>query len=464
MSAISKARKILSKNPATGEIFREFDFISNQELLRKIDKAHEAFQHQKTLDNRQKIQKMEKLGSLLDQNANKYGKLITMEMGKPLAQAVAEVKKSAGHCRYYAENIEKILSPDRIKTEAKKSMVHYEPLGVIYQIIPFNFPFWLTFKGGLPTLLIGNTIIHRNADSTPMCGIALDELFQEAGYEAGEFQNVFTTPDQLEVIMSNKKVKGIAFTGSTQAGSRIAASAGKHIKKGVLELGGSDPFVVLQDADLDLATDLAITGRLANAGQVCIASKRFIVDETLYDNFKEKLIDKCSKFRIGHPEDSQTQMGPMAREDLLEGIEKQIKDAVKAGGKLIYGGERITDGELSKGSYIKPAIIEVEEDNPILHEETFGPVFPLVKSKGEKDSIRIANNSDFGLGAVIVSRDTAKAEKLAKEIESGSVFINEITKSDSRMPSGGVKNSGYGRESGEIGAKEFANIKAVWIK
>lgn len=462
--ALKNFRKIMSKNPATGEIYREFDFIGNQELLAKIDKAHEAFLHQKTLDNNQRVEKIERLAGLLERNATKYGKLITMEMGKPINLSVAEVKKCASHCRHYAENINKYLSPDRVKTDAKKSMVNYEPLGVIYQIVPFNFPIWLTIKGGLPSILLGNTIIHRNSDTTPMCGIAMEELFNEAGYESGEFQNVFTSPDQLDLIMSNKKVKGVSFTGSTQTGAIIASTAGKYIKKAVMELGGSDPFIVLPDADLEVATNLAVNGRLSNSGQVCIASKRFIVDERIYEPFKEKLVEKCEAYRIGSPEDPNTQMGPMARPDLLENIEKQIKEAIKAGGKLIYGGERINEGPLAKGNYIKPAIIEVEEGNPILIQETFGPVFALVKAKGEKDSIRIANETEYGLGAVIVTRDVDKGEKLAKEIETGTVFINENTRTDSRLPSGGVKNSGFGRENGDYGVKEFANVKTVWIK
>lgn len=456
-------KKIISRNPVTNEVFREFPVIQKDDLIKKIERAHDAFKLQKKLSNSQRCAKLERLGNLLDGNAEKYAKLITAEMGKPISQSILEVKKSANHCRFYAKNADKFLSPDRVKTEAKKSMVEYEPLGVIYQMIPFNFPIFLTFKSGVPALLIGNSILHRNSNSTPMCGLAMEELMVEAGYDAGEFQNVFTEHDQLETIISHRYVQGVSFTGSTKAGSAIGSMAGKYMKRSVLELGGNDPFIVLDDADIELATNLAMTGRLSNAGQVCLASKRFIVDEKLFDSFKDKLIHKCKTYKVGDPLDPNTQMGPMARQDLLENIQKQIEKGVSSGAELLFGGKRLEEEIFKKGYFMEPTVLEVEETNPLLKEETFGPVFALIKAKDENDCIRIANNTDYGLGAVIVTRDSARGEKVGKQIESGSVFVNENMKSDSRLPSGGVKQSGYGRECGEFGVKEFCNPKTVWI-
>ena len=297
-----------------------------------------------------------------------------------------------------------------------------------------------------------------------MCGLAVEELLQEAGYDSGEFQNVFSHHDDLEFIMGHKYVQGVSFTGSTPGGKIIASIAGKNIKRSVLELGGCDPFIVLKDADLELASDLAISGRLANAGQVCFASKRFIIDETVYESFKEKLISKCEKMKIGDPFDADTKIGPLARGDLLEHIQQQVDKAVADGGELLYGGNRLEDEQMKNGNYISPAVIEVDEENSLTREETFGPVFTLIKSKGEEDSIRIANSSDYGLGGVVVTKDQQKGEKVAKRLESGMVFVNENTKSDSRLPSGGMKLSGFGRECGDYGVKEFSNIKTLWIK
>jgi len=457
-------RKIVSRNPYTNQIIKEFPFIPTSELLQKIERSHEAYQVNKKIPLKKRVEKLKKLGNTLETNASKYAKLITTEMGKPSNAALLEVKKCANQCFYYADQATNFLRTERVKTEGKKTLVEYHALGPIYHLCPFNFPFWLTFKGVIPSMLIGNTVIHRNSDSTPLCGLAIEELMVGAGFEDGEFQNVFTSPEQTETIIGHKYVRGVSFTGSNGVGSIIGSLAGKYCKKSVLELGGSDPFIVLKDADIDLAVKLAMNTRLANCGQVCFSGKRFIIDEQIYEAFKTRLIEKVAQYKIGDPSNSSTQLGPLARADLVDNIHRQVQSGIEEGASLLYGGQRVEGPEYAKGNFYMPTVCEVPEGNILLKEETFGPVFALVKAKDEEEIVRIANDTEYGLGCSIISRDTSRAEELGSKIESGSVFINEFVKSDSRLPSGGVKNSGYGRELGVYGIHEFSNIKTVWVE
>ena len=459
----STTRSFQSRNPFNNELIAEFPFLSNEELTQKIEKSWEAFKNYRETDLASRCEKILKLASLIDENVDKYAQIITEEMGKPFLTAKSEVQKSAVHCRFYAQNAEKFIKSEIVTTEHKRSQVEYHPLGPLFHIIPFNYPFFLVFKGGISALLVGNTILHRTADSTPRCGKAVEELMIQAGFSNGEFQNVYTSTEQTELVLSHKYIRGVSFTGSTRAGRSIASIAGKYAKKAVMELGGSDPFIVLDDANIEKAVNLAMTSRLSNCGQVCFSGKRFLIDSQIYDQFKDKLLEKLPSFKVGNPMNDDTQLGPLARPDLLANIERQVKEAVDQGAKLIYGGKKSEEPELKNGNFYLPTICEVEKENLLIREEVFGPVFTLIKVNGEKEAVQVANDTEYGLGCVIVSSNLERAETLGKKIDSGFVFVNSVVRSDSRLPSGGIKGSGFGRECGEFGVHEFANIKTVVI-
>ncbi|EGR32128.1 hypothetical protein IMG5_095240 [Ichthyophthirius multifiliis] len=432
-------RKFISCSPLTNEIIKEFDFITDSQLQNHIELSLKGYSIQKNLSFQQKYDRLHSLTSLIDQNFENYAKIITTETGKPITQSIAEVQKSSAHCKYIIENLDKLYKSERIKTEAKKSMILYQPLGIIHYILPFNFPFWFIFKGMISALSAGNSALVRVSDSTPLVGLAVQELFQKAGFDHFEYQNVFTSPSQLELICKNRHIKGIAFTGSTKTGSQIAQMAGKYIKKSTLELGGNDPFIVCEDADIDLAVNLAIKSRLANAG--------------------------LQKVKIGNPFLAETELGPLARIDLLQNLEAQIEKSVQQGAKIAFGGNRCLQDVFPKGNFFQPTVLEnINSNNIANQEEIFGPVFSVFKVKNIEEAIQIANDSRYGLGACIVSKDLQKAEEIAKQIETGTVYVNDFVRSDSRLPIGGIKDSGYGRECGYHGALEFTNIKSMWIK
>ncbi|CAD8169758.1 unnamed protein product [Paramecium octaurelia] len=453
-------RKFISKNPATKEAVREFNFLSDEELQQLIQQSKQGYEINRNSPHQIKQQKLLKLSDLLNENQEKYARLISQEVGKPISQSRAEVKKSANYCKYYAENIDKYSQPQIVKTEAKNSYVQYSPIGTIYSISPFNFPFWLCFKPIIPMLVVGNAVIHRPSDSTGLCGIALQELFILAGFNQYIFQNAFTTAQQLDQVMAHPYIQGVSFTGSTAAGSIIGANAGKYLKRSVLELGGSDPFCVLQNANVELAVQLALKSRIANCGQVCFSAKRFIVHFQYYDVFKEKLVNALQQLKIGDPLLDTTELGPMAREDLITNLLHQIKKGVEQGANIVYGGTRLKENE----NFMLPTVAEVDEKNLLAKEETFGPLFALIKANTNDEILRIANNTSYGLGAVVISNDKQEIELFVNNLEAGMVFVNEIVKSDQRLPSGGIKGSGYGRECGEWGVQNFANVKTVWIE
>ena len=450
-------------NPATGEKISEYPYTSKEELNRIVERSFKAYELQKEIGYQERAANLKKFADLLDERVDELAKLITDEMGKPLSASKQEVEKAAKHARFYAGKANEFLAPKPVKTEAKSSYVRYEPLGPIYQIIPFNFPLWLSLKSAIPILLIGNTIIHRNAKTCPDVGIALEKLFFDAGFTNGEFLNVFTDHKQTEELLANPKVRGVTFTGSSAAGSKIAETAGKYLKKAVMELGGSDAVIILDDANIDTATTMAVNSRLRNGGQTCTAGKRFIIDEKIYDEFIDKLIPKVKAFKIGSPYEKDTQLGPLAGKSVVKTLQEQIEQGIKEGGKVILEGGPANEENLSKGFYFHPAIVEVDENNVLFKEETFGPVFAVIRAKGVEHALQLANNSQYGLGAVVIGEDRVRAEKLGSRLEAGYVSINKPVSSDSRLPSGGIKNSGFGRECGEWGLYEFANIKAVWL-
>lgn len=452
-----------STNPFTGEVLGEYPYLSEKEIESKIQQSWDAFTKYRDSPTNERSDKLRKLADVLEKNKDKIAKTITQEMGKPIKEAKGEVEKSAKHCRYFADHLEEYLQPENVETEAKKSYVIFQPLGPIFHVTPFNFPLWLIFKGVIPAISMGNTVINKNASICPKTGMLAEEAFREAGFDNGEFLNVIVAQHHSEFIIKNKSIRGVSFTGSTSGGGNIASLAGQYCKKAVMELGGSDPFIVLKDADLDFAAEQGLQSRLNNGGQVCIAAKRFIIDESVYDEFKEILVKKVKKVKVGDPLEEDTQLGPLAKKDGLEAAMEQVKKAIEKGAKLLCGGEQPRDEKLQKGSFYMPTVLEVEKGNPILDEETFGPVFALMKFKDEQEAIRIANDTDYGLAGAIFSKDEERAEKLARQVEVGCLFINHLVASGSAAPTGGVKDSGFGREGGRYGAHEFVNVKNIWI-
>lgn len=464
----SHQRHQISRNPFDNTVIKEHTLITNDELKVKMDEAYRGYLINRKLTLEERVAKIIRVAEILEADRKKYATLITQEMGKPITQSIAEVLKSAKQCRFFAEKAAEYLRPERLDTKESEGEAHvqYDPLGIIFQIVPFNFPFWLAFKGAVTILLSGNSIIHKNAHSTTLVGDAVGEVFRAGGFDNGEFVVVRSASHQTDMVLADPRVRGVEFTGSTGAGQHIASLAGRYMKKCVMELGGADPFLVLGDANPVTAADLAIKCRLPNAGQTCTAAKRFIVQEGIIDTFRDELVAGLKKVRIGDPMNEDTELGPMARENVRKAMEDQLAQAVKEGAKIVYGGKRVEGNGLEKGFFFEPTLIEVESSNNLaMREEIFGPVWTLIKFKTEEEGIRIANDTPYGLGAVIVTKDVERAKReIVGEIEAGCVFVNERVSSDSRFPSGGVKDSGYGRQGGAIGMREFTNIKAVWTK
>jgi len=455
-------RTFKSRSPVTNQIIAEIPFIHDEEVAKKISRSWEAYTNYRETDIQSRCQKFLKLASLMEENVQKYAEIITQEMGKPIKQSIGEVQFSARQLRYYVDNCAEFLKPKIISTPGKECSVEYQGIGPIYIIVPFNNPWRLSFLSITPSLLIGNTILYRPADSLPLLGKAIEGLMIEAGFDNGEFQSLYSAPEQLEMILAHKHVRGVSFTGSTFSGKRIAVMAGKHAKKAVMELGGSDPFMVFDDANVDKAVDVAIDSRLFNCGQVCSAGKRFMIHDKVYDEFKQKLVEKVSKLKIGNPMNQDTFLGPLARTDLRAHIERQVKEANEEGSKLLCGGKRPEGEEFQAGNFYEPTIFEVDSTESVLfREETFGPVFPLLRVHSEEEMIKISNDSEYGLGCVIMSENIERAKKVARKIESGVIAINAKVFPDVSTPYGGVKGSGFGRQYGEYGLHEFANIKAT---
>lgn len=460
---MSDKNKAKATNPFTGETLSEHDFITNEELEKKIQESWNVFLKFKKSNPKERAQKLLKLGEILERDSDKFAKTITMEMGKPIKEARKEVEDAISECKFFGEHLEEFMKPEEIKTKAKRSYVSIEPLGPIYHITPFNFPLWLLFRGTVAAMAMGNTVINKNPATCPQCGISTEEAFKEAGFTNGEFMNLIINQDQSEFIIKNNSIRGVSFTGSTEGGVKVASWAGQYCKKSVMELGGNDPFIVLKDADLDIAIEQGVQGRLLNGGQCCTAAKRFIVDESIYDKFKSRLIEKVKEVKVGDPMDEDTSVGPLAKKSGLEKAMDQVNRAKEKGAKVLFGGDQPKDEKLKKGQFMNPTILEVTEDNPVFHEETFGPIFNLIKFKTEEEALKIANNTQYGLGGAIFTRDEKKAQELGRDLDVGALFINRMVDWNASTPEGGVKMSGYGREGGRQGAHEFVNVKTVWI-
>nr|MDA3886701.1 NAD-dependent succinate-semialdehyde dehydrogenase [Candidatus Delongbacteria bacterium] len=400
------------------------------------------------------------LAAVLRVNKKKYAEIITKEMGMIIRSSTASVEKCAWLCEYYAENAEKFLADEHIETQNQKSYISFEPLGILFEIMPWNFPFWQVFRQAVPSITAGNVCILKHASNVPQCALAIEEVFSEAGYPDGVFTTLLVDSKTAMKIIDEDLVDAVSLTGSNQAGEKVGELAGKRIKPIVLELGGSDPFIVLEDADMDKAVKAAVFSRTLNSGQSCIAAKRFIVMESVAEEFTKKFISETSKLKIGDPLNEITDMGPLAKPEFVKELQEQLKDAIDKKGKVIQ-----IQNKSEKGYFFSPCVVSnTTEDMKIVSEEVFGPIAPIIIVSSEDEAVRIANNSEYGLGAAIFSENIERAERIAKQIQTGTVAINDFVKSDPRLPFGGVKKSGIGRELSELGIKEFVNKKTIVVK
>lgn len=445
-------------NPATEEIIRTFEPLTDFEIDTKLELANSAFQKYKRTSFLERKNCLSETAELLKKNDKKYAQIITLEMGKLLKEAIAEVNKCALVCRYYAENAEKFLQPQKIKTEAENSYVTYQPLGPILAVMPWNFPFWQVFRFAAPNLMAGNVALLKHSSNVPQCALSLQDIFLESGFPEGVFQTLLVSSNKVEKIISDTRVKAGTLTGSELAGRSFATNLAKVLKKTVLELGGSDPFIILQSADLEKAVSTALTARMINNGQSCIAAKRFIIEETVYDIFLEKLLVKYKNLKIGDPNLQETELGPLATQSILQEIDAQVRSCIEKGAKVMIGGKPLE----GTGYFYPPTLLtDLPKDSLAYKEEFFGPVGLVFKVKNLQEAINIANDSPFGLGASAWTKDEQEIKELSSELEFGSVFINGMVKSDPRLPFGGIKNSGYGRELAREGILEFMNTKTI---
>lgn len=460
---------LISTNPATGAKINETPELTPDQLEARLVIAETAFQMWRKTDFTVRSLKMKQLAEVLRKNSQKYGEIMTREMGKPIKAARAEVEKCAWVCEYYADNAEKFLSPEPHESGASESFVRFDPIGIVLAVMPWNFPFWQVIRFAAPAVMAGNVGILKHASNVQGCAAAIEESFLLAGFPQGIFQNVAIGSDKVEGLVRDSRVKAVTLTGSEYAGRKVAEVAGDEVKKTVLELGGSDPFIVLADADVNTAAEMATLARLQNCGQSCIAAKRFIVEASIAEQFISAFKLAVEKFVVGDPMNEATQMGPLVNQKSLEEIDRQVQGSIEKGARLITGGKKFgresSPQACREGFFYAPTILaDVKSGMPVYDEETFGPVAAVITVADEAEAIRVANDSRFGLGSSIWTADTSKAKKLAAQIDAGSVFINGIVASDPRLPFGGTKKSGYGRELSEFGIREFVNIKTVWVK
>lgn len=448
---------ITSQNPYTGKQIAEIKEFDTEEIKQALEKAHNRFKTWRKTGFTERAGLMKKAADELRKNKKEYAETITKEMGKPITQSIAEVEKCAWVCEYYAENAEKHLAPETIETDAEKSYVSYEPLGVVLAVMPWNFPFWQVFRFAAPALMAGNIGVLKHASNVMQSAGNIQKVLERAGFPEGCFQNLPVGSDKVESIVRDKRVRAVTLTGSTGAGSSVARVAGDEIKKSVLELGGSNALVVFKDANLEETAKTCVQARFQNTGQSCIAGKRLLLQEDIADEFLEIFTAKVKELKSGDPMNEETYIGVMAKDDLAKDLEKQVNDSVKAGAKIHLGGKR-------KGTYFEPTILtEVTKEMPVFKEETFGPAVSVTTFKTEEEAVDLVNFSDFGLGVSIFTEDMEFAGKLVPQFEDGAVFINELVKSDPRLPFGGTKVSGYGRELSVQGIREFVNKKTVYF-
>jgi succinate-semialdehyde dehydrogenase / glutarate-semialdehyde dehydrogenase len=452
---------IATINPATGEVVKQFQALTDGEVDGRIAKAAKAFQSFRKTSFADRAKWMLKAGEILEAEKTELGRLMTLEMGKTLSSAVAEAAKCASACQYYAENAVKFVADEVIETSATKSYIHYQPVGIVLAVMPWNFPFWQVFRFIAPGLMAGNVGLLKHASNVPQCALKIEEILVRAGFPTGVFQTLLIGASQVDRILNDPRVAAATLTGSEQAGIQVGVSAAKRIKKVVLELGGSDPFIVMPSANIDEAVSTAVKARVINNGQSCIAAKRFIVHEQIADKFEKEFVSRMQALKLGDPFDEKTDVGPLATPDAVKDLDADVQKTLHAGAKLLAGGKPVN----GPGNFYLPTVLtNIPKDSPAYCEEFFGPVASIFRVKNLDEAIAIANDSRFGLGASAWTNDAAEREQLINELEAGMVFINQMVASDPRVPFGGVKASGHGRELGPYGIREFTNIKTVWIK
>ncbi|AFY38107.1 Succinate-semialdehyde dehydrogenase (NAD(P)(+)) [[Leptolyngbya] sp. PCC 7376] len=452
---------IATVNPATGEILKRFNALASEEIEAKLTQAQETFQSYRLTSFTQRQKWLNNAALILERDAEKFATIMTTEMGKTKKSAISEAKKCALVCRYYAENGEAFLADEYTETDATKSYVSYQPLGIILAVMPWNFPFWQVFRFAAPALMAGNVAVLKHASNVPQCALAIEAILEAAGFPEGAFQTLLIGAAQVEDVINDDRVKAATLTGSEPAGMSLASLAGHQIKPTVLELGGSDPLIVFPSADLDEAVDIGTFSRTLNNGQSCIASKRFILHEAIAEQFLEKLQIKFASLKVGDPMDDDTDIGPLATENILNDIVRQVDKAVELGSTVLLGGKRLD----RPGNFFPPTILtDIPVDAPTMKEEFFAPVVMVFTVKNIAEAIALANDIPFGLGSSAWTNEPTEQQRFIRDLEAGAVFINGLVKSDPRLPFGGIKRSGYGRELGVPGIRAFVNAKTVWIK
>ena len=451
---------IASINPATGEKLKDFPPFDDKEIEKRLERADKAFREYRRTTFTERAELLHAVTELLFQEKQRFAELITLEMGKLFRDSVAEIEKCARGCRFYAENGARFLEEEPAQTDAAESYVQYQPLGPVLAIMPWNFPFWQVFRFAAPALMAGNVGLLKHASNVPQCALAIEDIFCRAGFEEGVFQALLIEPEQVEKLIVDPRVKAVSVTGSEKAGAAVASAAAHEIKKAVLELGGSDAFIVMPSADLARTLSTAVKARTINTGQSCIAAKRFIVAEEIYERFLEQFVERMRALKIGDPMDPETELGPLATEQILQGVHAQVQKTIAAGAKLLTGGNRIH----GPGFFYEPTVlIDVPKESPAYREEVFGPVAAVFRVRSADEAIELANNTMFGLGSSAWTKDRKEQKLFVSELDSGMVFINAMVASDPRLPFGGVKHSGFGRELGAAGIREFTNTKTIWI-
>jgi succinate-semialdehyde dehydrogenase/glutarate-semialdehyde dehydrogenase len=452
---------IASINPTTGETIKTFNALNEAQIEQKLQHAAGTFRSYRHTPFAERETMMQNAAGILEAEKYELGRLMTTEMGKPIKGAVQEAEKCALVCRYYAENAKRHLADQTIETNATRSFVHFQPLGPVLAVMPWNFPFWQVFRFAAPALMAGNVGLLKHASNVPQCALAIEDIFLRAGFPQGAFQTLLIGSDAVEKILNDSRIVAATLTGSESAGRSVASIAGKQIKKTVLELGGSDPFIVMPSADLDQSITTAVKARTINNGQSCIAAKRFIVASEIYDNFEREFVAGMEALRVGDPLEETTDIGPLATPQILKELDEQVKKAMANGAQVLTGGTQLD----RPGNFYEPTVLtSISHKSPIYCEEVFGPVALLFRVKNADEAIQLANATTFGLGASAWTNNAPEQMRFIEELEAGCVFINGMVASDPRLPFGGVKNSGYGRELGEFGIREFVNVKTVWIK
>jgi succinate-semialdehyde dehydrogenase / glutarate-semialdehyde dehydrogenase len=451
---------IASINPATGEKLKEFSPFDDAEIEKRLSRAENAFRKYRRTTFTERSRLLCAVTELLFQEKKNLAEIITLEMGKLFRDSVAEIEKCARGCRFYAENGERFLEDEVAQTDAAESYVEYQPLGPVLAIMPWNFPFWQVFRFAAPALMAGNIGLLKHASNVPQCALAIEEIFCRAGFDDGIFQTLLIEPEQVEKVIVDPRVKAVTLTGSEKAGSAVASTAAREIKKSVLELGGSDAFIVMPSADFETALSTAVKARTINTGQSCIAAKRFMIADQIYDEFLNQFVARMRALKVGDPMDEATEIGPLATEHILQGVHDQVQKTIAAGAKLLTGGNRIQ----GPGFFYEPTVlVDVPKESPAYREEVFGPVASIFRVRDADEAIELANDTPFGLGSSAWTNDREEQKLFASELDTGMVFINAMVASDPRLPFGGVKRSGFGRELGAAGIREFTNTKTIWI-